>query len=94
MKNSFVLIGLLGMGLIVGGCVTSGSSRVEDDFGNSFRRAKANQTLNPEAAKNIEPVTGLDGKAAQGILDRYQKDFEKQAPPAPYVLSLEDMGKK
>jgi len=94
MKNSFVLIGLLGMGLIVGSCITGGSSRVEDDFGNSFRQAKANQRLNPEAAKNIEPVTGLDGKSAQAVVDMYQKDFEKPASPTPFVLSLENMGKK
>ena len=94
MKNAFVLIVLLGMGFIVGSCFTSGSSRVEDDFGNSFRRAKANQLLNPEAAKNIEPVTGLDGKSAQAVVDMYQKNFEKPAPPTPFVLSLESMGQK
>lgn len=94
MKNSFVLIGLLGMGLIVGSCATSGSSRMEDDFGNSFRQAKANQLLNPEAAKNIEPVTGFDGRAGQAVLDAYLKDFEKPAQPTPFVLSLENMGKK
>jgi hypothetical protein len=67
---------------------------VQDDFGNSFRQAKANQVLNPEAAKNMEPVTGFYGIAAQAVVETYQKDFEKPAPPTPFVLSIDSMGKK
>jgi hypothetical protein len=94
MKNSFALIGLIALVFILGGCGGFGSSRVEDDFGNSFRLAKANQQLNPGAAKNIEPVTGFDGKASQAATDKYRKDFEKPAPATPFVLSLENMGQK
>lgn len=94
MKNSFALIGMITLIFILGSCVTSGSSRVEDDFGNSFRRAKANQLYDPEAWKNIDPVTGFDGRAAQAVLDTYQKDFEKPGQPTPFVLSLENMGMK
>jgi len=94
MKRSFVFIGLVALAFIFGSCARNGSSRVEEDFGTSFRLAKANQQLNPEAAKNIEPVTGFDGKAAQATLDKYRKDFEKPAPSTPFVLSLETAGKK
>jgi hypothetical protein len=94
MKKSFALIGMIAMVFILGSCVGFGSSRVEDDFGNSFRLVKASQQLNPDAEKNIEPVTGFDGKAAQATLDKYRKDFEKPAPPTPFVLGLENMGMK
>ena len=94
MKRFFVFIGLLALMFIFGSCARNGSSRVEEDFGTSFRLAKANQQLNPEAAKNIEPVTGFDGKAAQATLDKYRKDFEKPASSTPFVLSLESLGKK
>jgi hypothetical protein len=94
MKNSFAIIGLIAMVFVLGSCVTSGSSRVQDDFGNSFRQARASQRLNPDAAKNNEPVTGFNGRAAQAVVDTYQKDFEKSAPPTPNVLSIENIGKK
>ena len=94
MKRFFVFIGLLTLVFHFGSCVRDRSSRVEKDFGTSFRLAKENQQLNPEAAKNIDPVTGFDGKAAQATLDKYRKDFEKPTPPTPFVLSPEGMGNK
>jgi hypothetical protein len=94
MKRFFVFVGLLVLVFIFGGCARNGSSRVEEDFGNSFRQAKESQILNPEAAKNIDPVTGFDAKAAQATLDKYRKDFEKPTPPTPFVLSIEGVGNK
>ncbi len=64
------------------GC--AGPSRLEMDFGTSVNLAKSNQILNPEAGKNIEPVSGFDGEAAQANIEKYRKDFEK--PPAPSAL--------
>jgi hypothetical protein len=94
MKKFFVFVGLFVLVFISGNCVRNGSSRVEEDFGTSFRLAKQNQQLNPEAAKNIDPVSGFDGKAAQATLDKYRKDFEKPTPPTPFVLSIEGVGNK
>jgi hypothetical protein len=94
MKRFFVFVGLLVLVFIFGGCARNVSSRVEKDFGTSFRLAKQNQQLNPEATKNIDPVTGFDGKAAQATLDKYQKDFEKPVPSTPFVLSFGAGGKK
>jgi len=48
------------------------------NFGNSFESAKNSQILNPDAEKNLEPVVGLDGKAAEYTVDRYKKSFEKE----------------
>ena len=55
-------------------------SRVAMDYGTSFELQKYNQTLNPEAEKNLEPVVGIDARAAQNIEDKYQKSFEQTQP--------------
>jgi S1-C subfamily serine protease len=51
-------------------------SRLEMDFGKSFKHARSNQIINAEAEKNLEPVYGLDGPATQVIND--MKQFFRQ----------------
>ena len=63
-------------------------TRLELDYGTSFNLMKFNQIANPEAEKNLEPVTGLDGQAAKATLDKYRKDFEKPAAAPAYTLSI------
>jgi len=46
-------------------------------FGKAYRAAISNQTMNPDAWKNLSPVTGLDGKAAQASIEKYRKSFEQ-----------------
>ena len=83
------MLGLIVIGLV--GCATP--SRLEMDHGTSAKLAIVNQTLNPEAGKNLEPVTGMDGKTAEGLMERHQKSFEKPSPPAAYTLSIGSIGK-
>ena len=52
-------------------------SRVDKDYGRSVKQARFNQVLHPEAEKNLEPVTGLDGKAGQASIEKYRKTFEQ-----------------
>ena len=96
MKRYFVIIGVIAMFCIAAGC--AGLSRLEMDYGTSFKLAKFNQTLNPEAEKNLKPVTGLDGVAAQKSIDRYRKEFEKAQPPIympmPSVVGMGVVGGK
>jgi len=63
-------------------------SRLEMDYGTSFNLMKFNQIADPEAEKNLEPVTGFDGQAAKATLDKYRKDFEKPAEAPAYTLSI------
>jgi hypothetical protein len=88
-KRYMVLVGLAAMFLIVAGCGSLGTqlTRLEMDYGTSYNLAKFNQIVNPEAEKNLKPVTGLDGVAAQKVVQRYQKDFEKAAPEAASPMS-------
>lgn len=57
------------------------------NFGNTVRTALAQQVLNPDASKNPDQVDGMDGRAARGALDRYQKSF-RQPDPQPNVFTI------
>jgi hypothetical protein len=73
--------------LFFSGCATE-PSRVEMDYGTSFKLAKFNQTLNPEAEKNLEPVTGIDAQVGDKIMEKYQKSFERPLPPPTFAISV------
>jgi len=66
----------------------AGPSRVEKDYGQSVRLSQINQILNPEAVKNLEPVNGLDGKAAQISVEKYRKDFEKNTETPQQIFQI------
>jgi hypothetical protein len=57
-------------------------SLLDKNWGKSFEAAKHNQTLNPEAGKNVKPVEGLQGPAAERIMDGYMKGGEQKKEPA------------
>ena len=86
-KTFFVLINILVIVMLIGGC-TAFESRLEKDYGNSHRLAIVNQTLNPEAEKNLEPVYGIDGKTANIIVESFQKGFEDRSPEPEYPLNV------
>ncbi len=88
-RRSFLLIGLVIIFLISTGCVTS---RVAMDYGTSHKLAKFNQTLNPQAEKNLEPVTGLDGRIAEATIERYRKGFQEKAQAPVYSINIGNFG--
>ncbi len=61
------------------GCVTQ-TPNLDQHFGEAVNAAKAQQTINPDASLNQDPVAGVDGQAANAAVDRYHKSFEQ--PPA------------
>ena len=65
--------------LILASCVSQ-SPYVDQHFGEAVNAAKAQQIINPDASLNNDPVAGVDGQAAKGAIDRYQKSFVQ--PPA------------
>jgi hypothetical protein len=65
------------------GCAATTTPATDAHFGEAMTMIKAQQTLNPDASRNTNPVTGLDGKAAKGALDNYRDSFRK--PPADQV---------
>ncbi len=66
------------------------ASRLDMDYGTSYKLLKINQVLNPYAEENTEPVDGLSGIAGQNLMDRYYAGFEeKKASQQPaYTLPV------
>jgi hypothetical protein len=94
-KYAMLLISMLAL-LVTGACGQNGAfmqqeeSLLSQNWGRSFETQKFNQTLNPEAGKELEPVTGFDGQASDGAVDRYHKSFEEgKAQEVVNVLKLQ-----
>ena len=60
--------------LTIAGC-TSTTPNLDRHFGDGLNLAKAQQTLNAQAVRNLDPVSGIDGKAAKSAYDEYQKSY-------------------
>ena len=87
MKAWLLIIGLILMGTLAG-CTGYNSGLVAQEWGTSYKLAIANQTLNPDAGKNLKPVSGMDSKAAEKVINKYEKEFDK-APQVPiYTMGL------
>ena len=65
---------LLALGVLAGGCAST-TPRLDGNFGQSARAAVASQLLNPDAARNRDPVSGMDGVAAGAAHTRYLGSF-------------------
>ena len=81
------LCGLCGLLLAVSGCVST-TPNLDSQFGKSVNLIKAQQTINPEASRNTNPVTGIDGKAAKSGYDEYQKSYKAPEPLTPLSISI------
>lgn len=73
----FVLAALLASIAMVG-CATK-TPYLDEHFGEAVNAAKAQQTINPDASLNQDPVAGVDGQAANGAVDLYHKSFVQPA---------------
>ena len=71
---------------LVFGCAAP--TRVEMDYGTSYKLQKFNQTLDPDAEKNLELVEGLDGNAAAAIVGQYYKGFTATQQAPTYNISI------
>ncbi len=88
-KNCSVFIGLIiVVVMLLTGCTYrdantewwKGDYRLKEDYGNSQRLAISNQTLNPEAGKDLKPVYGFNGRAAEIVMEeQYIKRFKSPA---------------
>jgi hypothetical protein len=70
------------------GCAATTTPETDARLGLSLNALKAQQTINPDASSNTEPVVGLDGKAAKGALDNYRDSFRKPPAEASNLLSI------
>lgn len=70
--------GLLAVAVLAGCAPTT--PRLDAKFGDAVNQAKAQQTINKDASRNTDPVAGIDGQAANNIIDRYHKTYETPTP--------------
>jgi hypothetical protein len=46
---------------------------LDKNWGRAVEVARESQALNPDASQNLDPVTGLDGQAAENDIVKYRK---------------------
>ena len=77
------------------GCAGKPAQRetmLDKNWGKSFESMKYNQILHPDAGKNLDPVVGLDGQAAEQVMDRYREDSKGKPSKKVYNLNLGTIG--
>lgn len=86
-RPTSLLPGLLLSLVILTGCAPI-TPRWDARFGDAVGIAKAQQTINPEASLNTEPVKGIDGQAGDAVFDNFRNSFRNPQPPMRGVLNL------
>ncbi|MGH8729195.1 MAG: hypothetical protein ACREV9_13820 [Burkholderiales bacterium] len=72
---------------MLAGCGNTGTPRLDDSFGYAVNTAKAQQTVNPDASLNTDPVAGIDGPSADAAIDEYKNTFVTPPPP-PTIINI------
>lgn len=90
MKMLSLVIVLILVGMLAGCGTGYNSGVVAQEWSTSYKLAVANQTLNPDAEKNLKPVSGIENKAADNAINKYDKEFEK--PPQVPVYTMGTSG--
>lgn len=83
----FFVKNLAGVSLLLLAACAPNTPQSDSQFGESVRLAAAQQTLNPEASSNPDPVKGIDGRAARDAIGRYLSSF-KEPPPAANSFTI------
>jgi hypothetical protein len=90
--KQLVISSLIVGGIVISGC--AGPSVLDQNWGRSVETAKFNQTLNPKAGENPEPVVGLDGRSAENAIEAYRQSFKPEDNAAGYNIKLTGIGMK
>jgi hypothetical protein len=89
---TIILVLMVSFSIFSGCARTQKETMLDRNWGRSFESAKYNQILNPEAGKDLEPVVGLDGQAAEKNMEKYRKGFEKEPSEAANDSTLGVIG--
>lgn len=81
MSTQTMMLGaaLLALSGMLAGCA-SADAHADRGFGDSVRATTASQVINPAAARNTNPVAGVDGVAARAAQTRYEASFANPTP--------------
>jgi len=85
--TSFVIASLAAGLAGCAGTVQTTTPHLDQHFGEAVNQAKAQQAVNPDASRNADPVAGMDGKAAQAVINTYHEGL-KQAPEPATVINI------
>lgn len=77
-RLSINVLGLSLLLLFLTACGTSPPPRLDARFGEAVDMAKSQQTLNPDASLNTEPVMGIDGLAGDAGFDSYRDSYRSR----------------
>ena len=84
MLNRYILItaivALVGFAGACGVTPYHRDSTLNKNWGRSYETAKYNQMVNPEPAKKVDPITGLDGVPSGHNTKKYKDSFKKTEP--------------
>lgn len=83
-RNMILILTLFSAFAFLPGCNTFGGrqTRLDDNWGRSCRTLSFNQVQDMDAAADLIPVDGLDGKSVDYLYQKYQKSFEKDEAPS------------
>ena len=65
---------------LLAGCAATTTPVLDSHFGESVTLLKAQQIMYPDAYRNMDPVSGMDGKSGASAYQRYQKSFSAPEP--------------
>lgn len=90
MRSLHLTLLVSGLTGVFAGCATPTSSEtttpyLDKHFGQAVNMAKAQQTLNPDASRNTDPVSGISGKEGNLIIDAYHESLKPPPPPATVI---------
>lgn len=85
-SNRLALLGFSFLAALTMGCAAK-APYLDQKFGETVNIAKAQQTINPDASQDRDPVKGLDGTAANTVVDRYYKSYEEK-PKTPTIFNI------
>jgi len=81
-KKTIALTIACAMLALSAGCSSSGpvyeETLLDKNWGRSVETAKYNQILNPDAGKDLTPIEGLSGQAAENSVQKYENSFKKE----------------
>ncbi len=79
LQKTFIALGVAALG----GCVST-TPYLDQNLGRAVNIAKVQQTLNPDASKNTDPVAGIGGVPAAESITRYNDSYK--APPPTFAI--------